>query len=205
MNNVQDYIAAINAALDSRASYESAKNAENDSIQSVITSLRKSMTHNDVATALMNNAVDAEFINRSERSNNRFNVYAAQKVDNAARAAINVESLNHYTLAILRVAVALEAKELTLTHKDAVAACSASVKHSEAKREQIIKSLRYAKHVAANTASTQSSSSINALQTLKAFSESRNANNEICYSVNRDSALVQALCARYEIALASEA
>lgn len=205
MQNIQDYITALNAALDARASYEKAKNAENDSIQSCITSLRKSVTHSDVATALMNNAVNAEFINRSERTNNRYNVYAAQKVDNAARAAISVEALNHYSLAILRVAVALEAKELMLSHKDAVAACSASVKHSEAKREAIIKSLRYAKHVAANTASTQSSSSINALQTCNVLRETRNANNEIVYSVNRESDMTKALCARYEIALADAA
>jgi len=200
-NNVQTYIDSLNAALDARASYERSKNSDNSSIQDTLESMRKSMTHADIAGTLQAANVDPSFINRSERSNNRYNVYAAQKVDNAARAAKSVAELNHYSLAILKVAVALEKSETKLTHKDAVAACSLSVKHSEAKREAVIKSLRYAKHVAANTASTQASSSINALQTLNILSESRDAANATQYSVNRESPIVQALAARYEIAL----
>jgi hypothetical protein len=205
MNNeqttVEIYIAALNAALDSRQAYETSKSCA-DSMTANIAALRKSVTHSDIATVLLTANVDAEFINRSERSNNRYNIYAAQKVDNAARAVKNVATLNHYTLACLRVAIAFEADASKLTHKDAVSACSASVKHSDAKREKIIKSLRYASHVAANTASTQASSSINALQSLNILSETRDASNVICYSVNRDSAALIALCARYEISLA---
>jgi hypothetical protein len=194
---IDSYVAELNAALDARAAYELAKNAANDSMQSTLSSLRKSMTHADIAAQLHSCNVDANFINRSERSNNRYNVYAAQKVDNVARAAKSVEELNHYTLAILRVALAVEKIESKLSHKDAVSACSASVKHSEAKRESLIKSLRYAKHVAANTASTQSSSSINALQTCNILSESRDAANAVVYSVNRESETFKLIAARY--------
>lgn len=199
--NVTKFIEAINAALDSRVAYETHKDANNDSMQSNLTSLRKSMTHSDIATVMMNSSVDAEFINRAERSNNRYNIYAAVKVDNIARCVKSVAELNHYTLAILRVALALEATDSKLSHKDAVAACSASVKHSDANRERIIKSLRYAKHVAANTASTQSSSSINALQTFNMLTESRDASNAVVYSVNRESDAFKSIAKRYEFAI----
>jgi hypothetical protein len=198
-NTVANYVSTLTAAIESRAAYELSKNAANDSIQTVLKSLCKDLTHEHVASVLMQNAVSADFVNRQERVNNRYNVYAAQKVDNAARAALSVEALNHYSLAILRVACALR----VISHKDAVAACSASVKHSDAARERVIKSLRYAKHVASNTATTQSSSSINALQTLNVLSESRDASNNVVYSINESSEAFQKLAARYELKLAS--
>ena len=199
MTNVQDYLSSLNAAIDSRAAYEASKNADNNSIQSVLAALRKDFNRAEVIAQIMiDNSVNAEFINRQERSNNRYNVYAAQKVENAVSASANTEALNHYTLAILKVACALK----TVSHKDAVSACSAGVKHSDTARERVIKSLRYAKHVAANTASTQSSSSLNALQTLNVISESRDANNDVIYSVNSDSLIFKALAARYELKLA---
>lgn len=202
MTNVQDYIASLNAALDSRAEYEAHKNVDNDSIQSTLASLRKSLTHSTIAQRLLDSNVDANFVNRQERSNNRYNVYAAEKVDNAARAAALVAECNHYTLAILRVALAFEASDSKLSHADAVSACSASVKHKDAAREKVIKSLRYAKHVASNTATTQSSSSINALQTLNVLTESRDASNVAVYSVNRENAIFAALAARYSLVAA---
>jgi hypothetical protein len=200
-DKIANYVAELNSALDARASYEHDKSAANDSIQTCIAALRKSVTHVDIASVLLSCDVDSNFINRSERSNNRYNVYAAQKVDNVARAVKSVAELNHYSLAILRVALAVEKIDSKLSHKDAVAACSASVKHSDAKRESIIKSLRYAKHVAANTASTQSSSSINALQTCHILSEARDAANNIVYSVNRESEAFKTLAKRYELAI----
>lgn len=200
-NNVNEYQVSAIAAIDARADYETAKNADNDSIAKHFNVLRKSVNVAVVAERMMLCNVNADYINRQERSNNRYNVYAALKVDNAICASLNSVALNHYSLAILRAALALEANELTLTHKDAVAACSESVKHSDSKREKIIKSVRYAKHVAANTASTQSSSSINALQTCNVLTETRDASNVICYSVNRDSEMTKLLAARYELAL----
>lgn len=201
MQNVINYIEALNVAIDSRAAYERSKNESNDSIQTTLNAIRKSVTHATIAEKLLNSSVNAEFINRQERSNNRYNVYAAEKVDNAARASAYVAELNHYSLAILKVALAFEKNESKLSHADAVSACSASVKHKDAKREQVIKSLRYAKHVASNTATTQSSSSINALQTLNILCESRDAANVIVYSVNRENEIFKALAARYELAM----
>lgn len=189
-NNTQtvtEYRATLNAAIDARALFEASKSADNHSMQDTLKAFRKDVDHDDICKVMLASNVDASFINRSERVNARFNVYAAQKVANVARFAASVDALNHYTLAIVKTAFALEAQKLALTHKDAVAACSASVKHADAKREAIIAKHRYAKHVAANTASTQSSSSINALQMCNVLSEARDASNVITYTLNRKS------------------
>lgn len=193
MTTTQTYIASLNTAIAARASYETEKNSANDSIQSVLTSLHKAFNRAEVIAQIMiDSSVNAEFINRQERSNNRYNVYAAQKVENAVSAASASEALNHYSLAILRAVCKLH----TITHKDAVSLCSESVKHSDAKRERAIKSLRYAKHVAATTASTQSSSSLNALLTCNILCESRNAENDVTYTLNSESAMFKLLAAQ---------
>jgi hypothetical protein len=197
MTQVADYKTQLLAALDERASHEVAKNVENDSIQSCIKKMRATVERSDVLCEIMLlSNVSAQFINRAERVSARFNVYSAEKVLNIANTATN-----HYTLAIFKTALALEAKSLTLNHKDAVSACSASVKHSDSKREAIIKATRYAKHVAANTASTQSSSSINALQVANVLTETRDDANVISYRVNRESYAAQLLAKRHDLTL----
>jgi hypothetical protein len=104
--------------------------------------------------------------------------------------------MNHYSLAILRAAIALEANDSTLNHADAVFVCSLDAKHKDSKRAATLKSARYSKHVALNTASTQSSSSINSLQALNVLSETRDASNAVAYTLNRDNALTLALIER---------
>lgn len=189
---IQDYKVALVAAFDARAEYETAKNADNDSIQKTLKDMRVSVDHDSIAEIMLSANVDSNFINRSERKTARFNVYSAQKVVNVARAIASAETLNHYTKAILASAVALQSNEMLLTHKDASAACSLSVK-SDSKRDKLLK--KYQKHVAANTAATQSSSSINALQMFDVLQETRDDANNVCYRVNLDSATTQKLIA----------
>lgn len=174
---------AFEQAISERAAFEASKSAENTNMQRTLETLAKSVAHERIAELLTASNVDAQFINRAERSNARYNVYAAEKVVNVARTLAKVASLNHYTLAVLRTAIALEASDSHLTHKDAVCACSASVKHTSKERESLISKTRFAKHVSANTASTQSSSSINALQTCNVLQESRDAANIVTYSL----------------------
>lgn len=178
-----------------RAEFERDKNSANDSIQSTLDALCKSVSHDAIYSLLVASNVDVDFINRNERVNAKYNVYAAEKVANVAHALAKTRALNHYTLAILRTCDALERSELVLTHKDAALACSASIKHNDSKREKILAKARYAKHTAANTAATQSSSSINALQTFNVLRESRDAANVVTYSLNRDNAATQSLLA----------
>lgn len=203
MNTItaQDFMTAFSAALDERVAFEADKSSDNTSIVATLNSIRKSAVHETIATVMLAASYDVENVNRSERVNARRNVYTIQKDVNIARSIAVVESTNHYTLAILRTALALEASDFVLTHKSASAACSQSVSHSDAKQERIIKKTRYAKHIAANTASTQSSSSLNALQALSVLVESRDAANVVTYRVNRDAYATLALCAKHELSL----
>lgn len=198
---VQDFRAALLDAIDSRAAYESAKNVDNTSMQKTLSDIRKSVNHDTIANMMLASNVDAAIINRAERSNNRFNVYSYEKIVNVARYLASVASINHYTRAILASVHAFETAEFTFTHKDAVCACSKAVKQTDSKKESILKSVRYDKHVAANTASTQASSSLNALIAFNVLRESRDEANNVTYSLNRDTQATQDIAAKLELAI----
>lgn len=190
---ITDFRSKLVKAFDARAAYESSKNADNDSIQKTLRDMRASVDNDMIAEVFAIANVDANFINRSERKTARFNVYSAQKVINIARAAKSAETLNHYTRAILASAIALSEHDMLINHRDAASACTLSVK-TDAKREKLLR--KYQKHVAANTAATQSSSSINALQMFDVLRETRDDANNVCYSVNADSEITKALIER---------
>lgn len=185
------YAQALRDSVASRRSYEIDKNASCDSMLSALKAFDKRLA-NDAVVALCEAAsLDSAILNRQERNNARFNIYSFAKVlDDVA-----VATMNHYTLAILRAAVALKKADLTLTHADAVAACSLSVAHKDKSRAKIIAASRYNKHVAANTASTQSSSSINSLAALNVITESRDSANHVCYTI-ADNAFAASLIAQ---------
>lgn len=167
------------ASVATRRAYEIAKNSENTSIIATLAKIEKRFTQVAVAALCETANLNADFLNRQERTSARFNVYSAEKVVSDVCYA----TMNHYSKAILRAAKALRDAKLVLTHADAVAACSLSVTHKDKSRAKIIASARYAKHVAANTASTQSSSSINSLAALNVLTESRDEANHVCYSI----------------------
>lgn len=178
-NAVQNYLNDMLAAFDARATYERSKNAENDNMQKTLKDLRASVAHVKIAEIMSACNVNAQFINRAERNNARFNVYSAEKVVNVARAIASVNSLNHYTKAIYASILSFANAKLDFSHKDAIAACSLSVKCSDTKRAKAL--VQYQKHVAANTASTQASSSLNALLQYRVIEEYRDAANNVCY------------------------
>jgi hypothetical protein len=185
------YANDLRASVATRREYETVKSASCDSMLAALKAFDKRLA-NDAVVALCESAnLDANTLNRQERNNARFNIYAFAKVLDD----VSVATMNHYTLAILRAAIALKKNELTLTHADAVAACSLSVTHKDKSRAKIIAASRYAKHVAANTASTQSSSSVNSLCALNVLTESRDASNHVCYSVAQN-AFADALIAQ---------
>lgn len=182
MLNVASYVSELNAAFDARVSYETAKNADNLSIQKTLSDLRKSLTHEKVASVMLACNVSANFINRAERSTSRFNVYSAEKVAKVARFLAKADRLNHYCDAILRTAIALTDAKMTMTHDDAASACSSDAKAKNTAKRKLIK--HYARVVAANTASTQSSSSVNALQMFALIKETRDETNTVAYVFN---------------------
>lgn len=187
MTDLANYVASLNAAFDARAVYETNKNADNASMTKTLTTLRKNVVHDDVASVMLACNVKADFINRAERSNARFNVYSAEKVVNVARyLSVSTERLNHYTLAILKSCISLSDAQMSLTHDDAQASCSSDIRASDIKKRKLL--THYARVVAKNTASTQSSSSINALQMFDIIKETRDANNNVAYVFNDEHA-----------------
>lgn len=187
------YRTSLVAAMGDRAAYELGKDPGNDNIQSTIADLRKSVDHDMIAYVMLVAELPAGFINISERRTARFNVYSAQKVVNIARAVAAAERINHYSRAILLSAIALQNAGLAMTHADAAAACSLSVRTSPSREKLLVK---YGKHVAPNTASTQSSSSLNALRMMNVIGETRSADNETCYLVDLASPITEKLLTR---------
>lgn len=179
-NKIEKYHNDMLAAFDARAAYELSKNADNLNMQKTLADLRASVAHVEIAKLMCAANVDANFINRAERANARFNVYSAEKVVNVIRSAASVAALNHYTLNILRSIVACEREALDFTQRDAQACCSLDVKVDTSKLHVIS---QYQKHIATNTAATQASSSLNALLMTHAIVEYRNAANATCFKV----------------------
>lgn len=188
---VDTFAAQIRASVATRRDYEIAKNASCESMLHNLKTFDKTLANDALVALLAASNMHADTLNRSERNNARFNVYSFEKV----LRDVSVIRMNHYSLAIVRAAIALEAASLTLTHQDAVVACSLDAKHKDSKRAALIKTARYQKHVALNTASTQSSSSINSLAALNVLTETRDASNAVAYTLNRESALAQSMIA----------
>lgn len=187
-----DYLKAMLKAFAERSKYEADKKADNDSMQAHLTDLIKSVDHDAIAQVLCAANVKADFINRSERSSSRFNIYAAQKIVNVARSIKSVAVLNHYTKAIAASAKAFQDAKVDFTQRDAIAACSIDSKRDSV-RNALLK--RYEKIVSPSTASTQASSSLNALLQFSVLKEYRNAANETCFAVNTNEASEKILAA----------
>jgi hypothetical protein len=149
---------------------------DNANIQKTLAGIRADLDHDAIVATMIAANVPAEFINQAERGNARFNVYAAEKVANVARVLAGAGRLNHYTRAIVASAYRCAAAGLPFTHADAVAACSLEVKADPAKPL-----VRYEKHVAPNTASTQASSSIAALKTFGVLTEGKTPSGAVAY------------------------
>lgn len=184
MTDLASYVASINAQFDARVAFEIDADAENLSIQATLAAQRKSMTHEKIAATMLACNVDVAFINRQERKDSRYNVKSITKVENIARFLVKVERLNHYTLAILKSAIALTENDMTMTHDDAFSACSADLKAKNASKRKHIS--HYSNVVATSTANTQSSSSINALQMYHILIETRDAANNTAYIFNKE-------------------
>lgn len=199
-NNVTDFRASLVNALNDRKAYELAKNVDNSNMQKTLSDLIKSIDHDAIASALIACNYDASRITAQNRVNAKTNVYALEKDVNAARFIANVPcALNHYTLNVFLSAVSLRKADKTLTHEDARSACSLSVKVKDAAREALLS--KYQKHVAENTASTQSSSSISTLKAFQVLRETRDAANVTCYTLNVDSEATRKLAEKLNVQL----
>lgn len=216
---IETFKIALLNAVDARIEYEARKsnndaslivdasNANatlrvvNASMHKTLKDIRESVENDAVVSVMLASNCDANAINKSERANARRNVYSYEKDVNIARAIKRATTLNHYTVAIFKALVALDNAKMHATHSDLSSACSLDVKSDDKARETLIKACKYQKHVVANTASTQSSSSINALLAFNVVSEIRDEKARVAYALNREAHATKAIAALLSITL----
>lgn len=195
MTKANDYIKALNDAIDARAQFEAGKNKDASSnIAKTLADIRKSVSHERIASIMLASNIDANFINRAQRADSRMNVYAVEKVVNVARAIAKVETLNHYSRFILQTAKVFAENKLQMNNDDAKSACSLEVKVKETKREKLI--VKYQKHVSFSTANAQSSSSLDALCMFNVLTKSKDEANKDVYIFNADNENAKTLLAQ---------
>jgi hypothetical protein len=193
MKNTASYIADLKIAFDARRAFENAKAKDSSSnIHKTLAALEKSVTRDAIAKVFVAHNIDANLINRAVRADSRINVYAFEKIENVASALLKAQALNHYSRAILATAKALTENDMQLTNQDAQSACTLDFKLKDAKREKLVH--KYQKHVAYSTATTQSSSSLEALCTFNILKRGKNESGETVY-ILQDNESAKALCA----------
>ena len=193
--NVTEYVAQLNVAFDARIAYQRDYHASEstDNLVKKLNAMRRDATHEKVAQSFLDRNIDANFVNRQERANARFNEKAIVKAINLVRSLLKVDTINIYTRAIVASLVSFEQADLQMTQRETKAACSADAKLADSKRNKLVK--RVAKIYDASTASTQSSSSNQVLLTFNIIRETKNAANENCFVLNRDNQTTQDLLA----------
>lgn len=191
------YRVNLDAAFAERAQFERDKQSK-ENIFSTLKDLQDDYKSDLVVEALHSAKVDANFINRQDKRDARFNVYSAEKVFKIARASLKAASLDQYTFHILRTAHAMLADDVLMTSQDAYAAICAKCATDEVKTKYLSRMLKI---VAVSTATTQASSSINALKTFDVLIETRDAMNNVAYKLNTTNATTKKLCKALDLAL----
>jgi hypothetical protein len=192
-NTIENYVTSLRNAFASRVEFEKTKNVK-ENIFVTLTKLEKALTRASIAQVFMSHNVDANFINRHIRADSRMNVYAIDKADNVASALAKSETLNHFTRAILLTAKRFSENELLATREDFCAACNTSAKLKDAKRDKLL--VRTSRHVSASTASSQYSSSLDALVLFNVLVKTQDKENNEAYKLNADSDATKALLER---------
>ena len=179
---------ALNAELVERYEYEMRKNADNDKIQKTLLSVNNALVKSSSARLHAVANIDARYINRAERVNAKYNVYALQKIADIINVVMHDKKMNAINYHALRSLFNFERKSKLFTHADAIASASNKITVQDASKRQLL-----SRHtVSASTANTQASSTMNALVTLNVVRETTNENNEKHYELTH-SALCEAL------------
>jgi hypothetical protein len=180
------------AQCDERLAFELAKNANNESIKKHVNNAAKKFATLRVARFMIAAEVRSTFINEQERVNARRNIYSVAKLLDLAENTVSDTSFNAINNACLSSLFKFEKAELEFTHADALASASRDVNVKDTNKRKFL-----TRHIVdANTASTQASSTMNALLAARVVDEYTNDNRETCYKL-RDNALVTHLRARY--------
>lgn len=159
-------------AMDERADFEKAKNVDNDSIQKHLAKSRKQLTTHAAARVLIATNVSVSDLNREKHTGSRYNVYAMGKLADLISATEKGVISNKINFAIVKSLRAFQAAGVPFTSEMAKAAASDKVKV-----EPSFRKLLTSHDVSASTASTQASSTMQALMTLGVVNRSGGERN----------------------------
>lgn len=185
---VKDMISKLAAAIDARADDEMKRNPDNTRIQTTLKSIRAGFTKTSVARFCTAANVPENFINRSLRSSSKYNVYAAQKLQNIAQKVMLGDDVrwNDINRCIIASMFKCEKAGIEFSHKVAVACTS----------KQIACDANVSKHlvrhtVAPTTSTTQASSTMQALQTAGVVAKYENEAGAECYRFTENTIVSQ--------------
>ena len=149
--------------LDERAEFEKQKNANNSSIQNTIARARRYLAGREQGRFLVACGLDPDELMREKHAGTRYNVYAYLKLgDIVSGLTVNGQQIsNAVNLACMRSLFRLRKLGITFDKKTAEAATSKQIHIEHAIAKHLFRHT-----VSAATASTQASSTMQALQTL---------------------------------------
>jgi hypothetical protein len=153
---------AIGTAFDDRLAYLAKEKPGNLNQPKTLTKYRGKLALPSKAAALLVTGTDETFINRSTSGDSRYNVYAIDKLIDVVNALTGGQLGNAVNKAILKSMVNFKQASIAFDGRMAQAATSDKITVSDKKMAALLN--RH--NVAANTASTQTSSTMSALQTL---------------------------------------
>lgn len=169
------------AAFDERAAFEKTKNAANDNIQKTIAKVRKEFQGPMVAACMVALELEPRFINASERIGSRRNVYGLEKIGDLLRSLATSKLKNQVNVAVVRSMVLMEKAGLAFNSKRALAATSAQFA-LDPEAVAVMGGVRHT--VSPNTASTQMSSTMTALQEIGAVVNVGTEHNQVFQFTN---------------------
>lgn len=176
--DVDAKLAATVAAIDERADFEKVKDASNTKIQKTIGKVRSQICTKRAARLLCATNVDPTILNRSLHDGARYNVYAMGKLSDVIYGLTNADDgvkgaiRNSINLACMRSLFHFRAAGVQFTGE--LAKCAASDK---IRVEHAVKAMLVRHTVAASTAPTQASSTMQALETLGIVRRSGSSKN----------------------------
>lgn len=185
---VKDMIVKLAAAIDLRASDEAKKDPENAKIQSTLKGIRAGFTKTSVARFCVATNIDNNFINRSVRASAAYNVYAAQKLLNIAQKTMLGEDIkwNEVNRCIVSSLFKCEKANVEFSHKVAVACTSKQIACDAGVSKHLVRHT-----VAPTTATTQASSTMQALVTAGVVVKYENEANAECYRFTENAIVSQ--------------
>jgi hypothetical protein len=161
---VKEVAEAIAVQIEVRECFERAKDSSNTNIQRTLKSVRSRLTTSlDAARVMLATNVDPSMINRQLHDGQRYNVYALGKLADAIYALGNPAGYvgNKINNAVMRSLFRFKAAKIPFTTNLARAAASDKIRVDASLKDHLVRHT-----VAASTAPTQASSTLQAMETL---------------------------------------